>query len=65
MKLVSRPPRQYQVKHWPIIGAVTQVMPWTVVYIRPRLGSFPIMARCYTKHRATAICSALNQQRKG
>ena len=59
---MKRPSRRYQVKHWPGIGAVTQVMPWAVVYIRPRLGSLPIMARCYTKHRATHICHALNAQ---
>ena len=59
MKPVSRPPSRYQVKHWPSIGAVIQVMPWTVVYIRPRL--WPIMARCYTRHQATRICSALNR----
>ena len=64
MTPVSSPPRQYQVKHWPSSGAVTQVMPWTVVYAQARSGSFPIMARCYTKHQATRICSALNQQRK-
>ena len=60
---MKRPTLRYRVKHWPIIGAVSQVIPWAVVYIRPRRGSFPIMARCYTKHRATRICRALNAQK--
>ena len=60
---MRRPARRYQVRHWPSVCAVSQVMPWTVVDVQARLGSFPIMARCYTKHRATHICHALNAQK--
>lgn len=57
-------PRRYRVKYWPTSGLVLGVMPWAVVYLRtPRIGSFPILARCYTRHRAVTICQLLNAQK--
>lgn len=54
---------EFRVKYWPLAGLITGMMPWTVVYKQtPQRGMFPIMARCYTKHRAMRICRALNAQ---
>lgn len=64
-------PRRYRVQYWPTLvqywptsSPVLGVMPWAVVYARtPRLGSFPILARCYTRYRAVTICKLLNAQK--
>jgi len=56
-------PRRYRVQYWPTSSPVLGVMPWAVVYMRtPRIGSFPVLARCYTRHRAETICKLLNGQ---
>jgi hypothetical protein len=62
MSRVSRPLKRYRVKHWPTIGAVIQVMPWTVIRRLPPFG-LTIEARCYTRAAALRICAALNAQK--